>query len=90
MKDDKKIKILKALANPTRLTLVRQLNRCAGQQKSCADLSEKSLLSQPTLSHHFTKLLEAGIITERKVDTRKIYHLEKQLLSSHGIDIAKM
>lgn len=90
MKDENKVKVLKALANTTRLALVRQLNGCDSRQKSCGELSERSMLSQPTLSHHFARLIEAGIITEKKIHTRKIYQLDERLLAGCGIDITKL
>jgi DNA-binding transcriptional ArsR family regulator len=83
------IKVLKALANPTRLALIKDLARCPGGE-SCGKLSEKKMLSQPTMSHHFLKLLEAGVITERKFGTQKEYRLNKPLLESMGIDLKKL
>lgn len=86
---EKTVKVLKAIANPTRLALVKELGRCPSGEK-CSKLSEKQMLSQPTMSHHFLKLVEAGVIKERKFGTEKEYVLNKPLLETLGIDIKKL
>lgn len=85
----KTVKVLKSLANPTRLDIVKELARCPSGE-TCGKLSEKNYLSQPTMSHHFLKLIEAGVISERKFGTQKNYMLNKPLLESSGIDINKL
>ncbi len=63
---DPDIKLLAALADPTRLSIVRQLAACEGV---CAcDFTElrtvsQPTISQPTLSHHLRVLREAGVVT---------------------------
>ncbi len=58
---DPDIRLLAALADPTRLAIVRQLaadvETCACDFTSCCDVS------QPTVSHHLRVLREAGIVT---------------------------
>lgn len=90
MHEDKTVAVLKALADPTRLELVRQLAECPTGKESCGDLSANSCLSQPAMSHHFTKLAGAGVITENKNGTHKSYSLNRELLSSCGIDVTKL
>ena len=90
MKDAQAVQVFKALADPTRLKLVRQLAACPTSQKTCGELSDKADLSQPAMSHHFIKLANAGIVTEDKVGTQKIYTLNAQLLSRLGIDVKKL
>lgn len=84
MADDVTINILKALADKTRLNIVRELAReqdCA----SCQKVSKLSTLSQPAMSHHFGKLVEAGIVIEEKDGKEKLYTLNRELLESSGI-----
>jgi ArsR family transcriptional regulator len=58
---DPDIKLLAALADPTRLSIVRQLAACDGV---CAcDFTELRTVSQPTISHHLRVLREAGVVT---------------------------
>lgn len=90
MQDAQTIVVLKALADPTRLKLVRSLAECTTGQRSCSDLSAKSRLSQPAMSHHFAKLVSAGVVSESKEGTHKVYKLNKLLLASAGIDIKKL
>lgn len=86
---DPVVKILKALANPTRLSLVRKLaNKPSGEDGG--ELCANSLLSQPTMSHHLIKLVEAGIVSESKHITRKNYVLNRKLLAINGIDINRL
>lgn len=58
--------VLKALSEPMRLRL---LSHVAGQgcEDVCAcDLTEELGISQPTVSHHMKKLVEAGLLTRQQ------------------------
>lgn len=64
---DPDVQILSALADPTRLSIVRQL---AGQPTMCAcDFTECCNVSQPTISHHLKVLREAGVIVSERRGT---------------------
>lgn len=54
-------RVMKALADPTRLEIVAIL-REAEQPVCICDLTEAFDLSQPTLSHHMAKLRDAGLV----------------------------
>jgi DNA-binding transcriptional ArsR family regulator len=87
------VSILKSLADDTRMSIVRRLSRdeceVAGSEivQTCAEFLK---LSQPTMSHHFARLVQSGVLQERKVGTEKIYQLDKDLLLSIGIDVSKL
>lgn len=84
-------KVLKALADHTRLEIVTHLafpKTC--NNGACKSVRNEFELTQPTLSHHFKILLEAGIVDELKKGTEKHYHLRKKELKTYGIDILKM
>jgi DNA-binding transcriptional ArsR family regulator len=85
MHDDKTVAVLKALADPTRLKLVRELANTPALQDSCGNLSKDACLSQPAMSHHFAKLAAAGVIIEQKEGKEKSYKLNRQLLTACGI-----
>lgn len=86
---DPTVKVLKSLADPTRLSMVRKLAaRPAGTSGEA--LCQKSILSQPTLSHHFQRLVEAGVIIESKAGVAKNYTLNKALLDRSGINVNKL
>ncbi|HEY8655581.1 MAG TPA: metalloregulator ArsR/SmtB family transcription factor [Candidatus Limnocylindria bacterium] len=68
------IGILQALAEPTRLAIVRQL---ADTAEICAcDLTGGCDVSQPTVSHHLKVLREAGVIAGTRRGTWIYYRLE--------------
>lgn len=85
MQTQQTVTIFKALADPTRLDIVRTLAR-AGDSTSCGEVSTCSSLSQPAMSHHLSKLVDANVIVEHKDGKQKFYALNLELLSAHGID----
>jgi DNA-binding transcriptional ArsR family regulator len=61
---DPDVRLLTALADPTRLAIVREL---AGSTETCAcDLTSCCDVRQPTVSHHLRVLREAGIVTSER------------------------
>lgn len=87
MADETIVTILKALSDKTRLDIVRRLV-CEKTGAPCQKMSSFSSLSQPAMSHHFNKLVEAGVLVEQKVGKEKIYALNKELLEAKGINPA--
>ena len=70
---DPDIRLLAALADPVRLSFVRQL---ADNDGVCAcDFSECCDVSQPTISHHLKVLREAGVLTSERKGTNIVYSL---------------
>jgi ArsR family transcriptional regulator, arsenate/arsenite/antimonite-responsive transcriptional repressor len=59
------VELLKALADPTRLTMVATLRRQAGPVCIC-DLVAAFDLTQPTISHHMGVLKQAGLVESVK------------------------
>lgn len=61
---DPDVRLLAALADPTRLAIVRQLatesETCACDFTSCCDVG------QPTVSHHLRVLREAGVVVSER------------------------
>jgi len=85
--------ILKSLADDTRLALVRQLiaqNCEVASSQIIVGCSEVLKLSQPTLSHHFSRLVQSGVLLDRKSGTEKYYQVNYELLRSIGIDPSKL
>ncbi|HYH92871.1 MAG TPA: metalloregulator ArsR/SmtB family transcription factor [Candidatus Saccharimonadales bacterium] len=71
---DPDIQLLAALADPTRLAIVRQL---ASESETCAcDFTSCCDVGQPTVSHHLRVLREAGIVTSERRGQWIIYRLE--------------
>lgn len=64
MRDDQFVKIAKALADPARRRILRELR--AGGELTCSCVCACVELSQPTVSHHIKTLVDAGIIDARR------------------------
>jgi DNA-binding transcriptional ArsR family regulator len=70
---DPDVRLLAALADPVRLSFVRQL---AETDCVCAcDFSECCDVSQPTISHHLKVLRDAGVVTSERRGTNVVYSL---------------
>jgi len=59
-------RILKALADPTRLRLVSMVAAHDGGEACVCELTDPLGLTQPTISHHLKVLVDAGIFTRDK------------------------
>lgn len=70
---DPDVQLLAALADPVRLSIVRQLGETACV---CAcDFTECCTVSQPTISHHLKVLREAGVVISERQGTNIVYSL---------------
>ena len=54
--------LFKALADPSRVRIVNVLARSKGEPVCVCHLIEPLGLSQPTVSHHMKRLLDAGLV----------------------------
>jgi ArsR family transcriptional regulator, arsenate/arsenite/antimonite-responsive transcriptional repressor len=86
---DPDVRLLAALADPVRLSFVRQL---VDTDCICAcDFSECCDVSQPTISHHLKVLRDAGVVTSERRGTNVVYSLAPdfaQRWSSIGASLA--
>ena len=85
--------IFKSLADETRLSIVRRLSQETREIPSneiVVSCATHLQLSQPAMSHHFNKLVAAGVILERKSGVTKLYLLNRELLESIGISPEKL
>ena len=58
--------LLKALADPVRLRLVSIIAAAPAGEACACDLTEPVGRSQPTVSHHLTQLVTAGVLTREQ------------------------
>jgi ArsR family transcriptional regulator, arsenate/arsenite/antimonite-responsive transcriptional repressor len=63
-------KAFKALADPTRREILALLRR---GEMTAGDLAEKFDMTKPSMSHHFTVLKDADLITSRR-DGQQIWY----------------
>jgi DNA-binding transcriptional ArsR family regulator len=75
---DPDVRLFAALADPIRLSIVRQLAACDG---ICAcDFTESCDVSQPTVSHHLRVLREAGVVTSERRGSWIWYRLSPEAI----------
>jgi len=70
--------LMKALADPTRLTMLASLWKAGGPICIC-DFTAGLELTQPTISHHMARLKDAGLVESEKRGIWIYYRLHKQL-----------
>ncbi len=70
--------LMKALADPTRLTIVASLIKADAPICIC-DFTAGLELSQPTISHHMAKLKDAGLVDSEKRGIWVYYRLRDKL-----------
>ena len=75
-------RMLKALADPTRLRLVSMVAAHDSGEACVCDLTEPLGLTQPTISHHLKILVDAGIFTRDKRGVWAYYALVPQALNA--------
>lgn len=90
-------KLLTAIGDENRLHLMvemMQMNSCRGVR--VGEITKRTHLSRPAVSHHLQILREAGILGMRKEGTKNYYYFDsdhrtmKQLIAAlqHALDIA--
>lgn len=79
---DPEVRLLAALADPTRLEILREL---AGSSEICAcDLTDCCDVSQPTVSHHLRVLREAGVVLSERRGSNIYYRISPDLIERLG------
>lgn len=75
--NDPDIQLLSALADPTRMEILREL---AGAPEVCAcDFTSCCDVSQPTVSHHLKVLRDAGAVTSERRGNWVFYRIAPNL-----------
>lgn len=67
----------KAIADPTRREILRMLRK---EEMTAGDLAQHFDMSKPTMSHHFTVLKEADLISSRREGQTIWYSLNTTVL----------
>jgi DNA-binding transcriptional ArsR family regulator len=79
---DPDIQLLAALADPTRMEILREL---AGAPEVCAcDFTSCCSVSQPTVSHHLKVLRDAGAVTSERRGNWVFYRIAPNLMDRLG------
>lgn len=69
--------IFGALADPTRLKILKLLSR---KDLAASELGEHFDITAPSLSHHLSTLMQAGLIVQERQGRWLVYSLKKGVL----------
>jgi ArsR family transcriptional regulator, arsenate/arsenite/antimonite-responsive transcriptional repressor len=81
--------IAKALADPRRYELLRQIGSCT-KPMQCADIKDCHPVSAATLSHHMKELDAAGLIRVTREGKFVSYTLRRDVLQAYMEQLAKL
>lgn len=76
-RQERLVQAFKALADPTRLEILRLLRAQAGPTCAC-DIVDHFDLAQPTISHHLKVLRDAGLLTQSRIGIWSFYAPEPE------------
>ena len=71
--------LFKVLAEPCRLQLLSRIAEDGCEPMSVGELTQRSELSQPTVSHHLKMLTEAGLLEKSRQGRTVIHRLRPEL-----------
>lgn len=79
-------KMLTAIGDETRQHLILEmirLGKCSGVR--VCEITEKTNLSRPAVSHHLQIMKDAGIVKVRKEGTKNYYYFDPEMESFEGL-----
>ena len=76
-------KISKALADPNRLMILKEIKKKKQNCLYCVDLYDKTSLAQPSVSHHIKLLADANLIVCVKEGRNMKYALNKDVFDEY-------
>jgi len=77
-------KISKALADPNRLTILKEIKK-SKDCLYCVDLNNTINLAQPSIAHHLKLLIDCELVTSDKEGRHVRYYLNNKLLDDYII-----
>lgn len=75
-------KISKALADPNRLAILKEIKK-SRQCLYCVDLNKTIDLAQPSIAHHLKLLLDSELVTSDKEGRNVRYYLNNKLMDEY-------
>ena len=72
-------RVVSALADPTRMSVLEKLR---DGPRSVGEIANDLPVSRPAVSQHLKVLKEAGLVNDRSVGTRRIYHIDPKGLGA--------
>ena len=77
--------LFKALGDPTRVRLVNLIAQGDGGEVCMCDLMEPVGLSQPTVSHHMKKLVDAGLVEREQRGRWAFFSLKRDAVEKLAV-----
>ena len=81
--------IARALADPRRLELLRQIGK-AGDTLACEELRGCTCVSAATVSHHMKELETAGLVESTREGKFVTYRLRREILEAYLAAMAQI
>lgn len=82
MEAKKAEKISKALSDPNRLTILKEIKK-SRDCLYCTDLNTRINLAQPSIAHHLKLLIDCELVTSDKEGRNVRYYLNNRLLDDY-------
>lgn len=76
-------KISKALADPSRLMILKEIKKKKQNCLYCSDIYDKSPLAQPSISHHLKLLTDADLLVSEKEGRNLKFSLNNEVLDEY-------
>jgi len=76
-------KISKALADPNRLMIIKEIKKKRQNCLYCSDIYGKSPLTQPSISHHLKLLTDADLVIPEKEGREVKFTLNNEVLDEY-------
>jgi ArsR family transcriptional regulator len=89
LSEEQVLLIAKALADPRRLELLRQIGSCT-KPAQCAEIKDCHPVSAATLSHHMKELETAGLVQVMREGKFVSYLLRRDVLHAYTEQLAKL
>jgi ArsR family transcriptional regulator, arsenate/arsenite/antimonite-responsive transcriptional repressor len=89
LSEEQVLLIAKALADPRRLELLRQIGSCT-KPAQCAEIKDCHRVSAATLSHHMKELETAGLVQVMREGKFVSYLLRRDVLHAYTEQLAKL
>ena len=70
--------VLKAIAEPRRRAILELVSH---RELAAGDIAARFDVSRPAISQHLTVLKDAGLLTERRARTRRLYRARPEALA---------